>query len=59
MSDEAHVHLRGYVNKKNCRIVGSKNSKMIIENPFYPQRLFLMSAHVNRMTLVADGSWYG
>ena len=37
MSDETHFHLGGYVNKQNCRIWGSKNSKMIIEKPLYPQ----------------------
>ena len=39
MSDETHFHLGGYVNKQNCRIWGSKNPKMIIERPFYPQRV--------------------
>ena len=33
MSDEAHFHLRGYVNKQNCRIWRSENPKMIIEKP--------------------------
>ena len=40
MSDEAHFHLGGYVNKQNnCHIWGSKNPKMIIEKPLYPQRV--------------------
>ena len=39
MSDEAHFHLGGYVNKQNCRIWGSVNPKMIIEKPLYPQRV--------------------
>ena len=38
MSDEAHFHLGGNVNKQNCRIWGSENPNMIIEQPFYPQR---------------------
>ena len=38
ISDEAHIHLSGYVNKQNCRIWGSENPKIIIEKPFYPQR---------------------
>ena len=39
MSDEAHFHLGGYVNKQNRHIWGSENSKMIIEEPLYPQRV--------------------
>ena len=39
MSDEAHFHLTGCVNKQNCRIWGSENPKMIIEKPLYPQRV--------------------
>ena len=39
MSDEAHFHLEGYVNKQNCRIWGSEKPKMIIEKPLYSQRL--------------------
>ena len=30
---------RVYANKQNCRIWGSENPKMIIENPLYPQRV--------------------
>ena len=37
MSDEAHFHLGGYVNKQDRRILGLENPKMIIEKPFYPQ----------------------
>ena len=39
ISDEAHFHLGGYVNKQNFRIWGSENPKMIIEKPLYPQRV--------------------
>ena len=39
MIDEAHFHLRGYVNKQNCGIWGSENLKIIIEKPPYPQRV--------------------
>ena len=39
MSDKAHFHLGGYVNKENCRIQGSENSKMIIEKPLDPERV--------------------
>ena len=38
MSDEAHFHIGGYVNKQNCRIWGAENPKLIIEKPLYPQR---------------------
>ena len=33
---EAHFHLGGYVDKQNCRIWGSENPKIIIEEPLYP-----------------------
>ena len=36
MSGDAHFHLGGYINKQNCRIWGSENSKMIIEKHLYP-----------------------
>ena len=39
MSDEAHFHFEGYVNKQNCRIWGSETPKMMIEKPLYPQRV--------------------
>ena len=39
MSDEAHLHLGGYVNKQNCRIWGSEHPKMIIEQPLYSHRV--------------------
>ena len=39
MSNEAHFHLGGYVNKQNSRIWGSENPTMIIEKPLYPQRV--------------------
>ena len=39
MSDEAHFHLGGYVNKQNCRIWGSENPKLFIEKTLYPQNV--------------------
>ena len=39
ISDEAHFHLGGYVNKQNSYIWGSGNPKMIIEEPLYPQHV--------------------
>ena len=38
-SDEAHFHLGGYVNKQNCRIWGSENPHVIVENLMHPQRV--------------------
>ena len=38
-SDEAHFHIRGYVNKQNCRICGSENPNVIIEKPMHPQQV--------------------
>ena len=39
VSDKAHFHLGGYVNKQNCRIYGSGNPKVIIKKLLYPQRV--------------------
>ena len=39
MSDEAHFHLGGYVNKQNCCIWGSENPKTIIEKTLYLQHV--------------------
>nr|XP_022920706.1 uncharacterized protein LOC111429121 [Onthophagus taurus] len=33
LSDEAHFHLGGFVNKQNCRIWGSENPRVIVEKP--------------------------
>ena len=40
MSDDAHFHLGGYVNKQNCRIWGSENPKMIFHKN---SRVFLIN----------------
>ena len=39
LTDEAHFHLGGYVNKQNCRIWGSENPRVIVEKPLHPQRV--------------------
>ena len=39
ISDKAHFHLGGFVNKQNCRILSSENEKMIFEKPLQPQRV--------------------
>lgn len=39
LSDEAHFHLSGYVNKQNCRIWGSENPREMVEQPLHPQRV--------------------
>ena len=38
-SDEAHFDLDGYVNKKNCRILGTENLHVSIEKPMHPKRV--------------------
>ena len=48
LTEEAHFHLGGYVNKQNYRIWGSENPKVIVEKPFHPQRVtVLWSGGVN------------
>lgn len=39
LSDEAHFHLDGYVNKQNCRIWGSENPRTIVEKSLHPKRV--------------------
>uniref|UniRef100_A0A8D9EM93 Transposase n=1 Tax=Cacopsylla melanoneura TaxID=428564 RepID=A0A8D9EM93_9HEMI len=35
MSDEAHFHLSGYVNKQNCRFWGTENPRICHEEPLH------------------------
>ena len=39
MSDEAHFHLGGYVNKQNICILGSENPKVVIKKSLYLQHV--------------------
>lgn len=39
LSDEAHFHLGGFVNKQNCRIWGDENPRMIEQRPLYPEKV--------------------
>ena len=38
-SDESHFHLGGFINKLNCHIWNSENSRVIIEKPLHSQRV--------------------
>ena len=38
-SDQAHFDLGGYVNKQNCRILGTENPHAYIEKPMHPKRV--------------------
>ena len=38
-SDEALFTLGGYVNKQNCRIWGSENTRVIAERPLHPEKV--------------------
>ena len=38
MSEETHFHLNGHVNKQNCRIWGTQNPRIIIEQQMHPLR---------------------
>ena len=35
MSDEAYFHLNGHVNKQNCRIWGTQNPRIIVEQQMH------------------------
>ena len=39
MTDEAHFHLSGYVNKQNFRIWGTENPRVIQQRPLHPLRV--------------------
>ena len=39
LSDEAHFHLDGFVNRQNCRVWGSENPRVISEKQMHPQRV--------------------
>ena len=39
MSDEAHFHHSGYVNKQDCRYWRAKNSRNIHELPLHSQKV--------------------
>src|SRR5258705_13919341 len=38
MSDEAHFHLNGYVNKQNCRFYGTQNPRALHQRQLHPSR---------------------
>lgn len=39
MSDEAHFHLGGYVNRQNCRQWSTENPRVIHEQPMHPLKV--------------------
>ncbi|KAF2357472.1 hypothetical protein FHG87_011770 [Trinorchestia longiramus] len=39
MSDEAHFHFSGYVNKQNCRIWAQQQPKHFVEKPLHSQKV--------------------
>ena len=39
LSDEAHFHLDGFVNRQNCRVWGSEKPRVISEKQTHPQRV--------------------
>lgn len=39
LSDEAHFHLDGFVNRQNCRVWGSENPRVISEKQMHSQRV--------------------
>ena len=43
ISDEAHFHLNGYVNKQNCRFWSEENPRIIHESPLHPEKVIVWS----------------
>ena len=39
MSDEAHFHLYGYVNKKNCRFLAAENPRELHQRPLHTAKV--------------------
>ena len=39
MSDEAHFHLDGYVNKQNCRFWAAENPQELHQSPFHTAKV--------------------
>jgi transposase len=44
MSDEAHFHISGYVNKQNCRYWGPENPRQLHERPLHSQKVTVWCA---------------
>lgn len=44
MSDEAHFHLSGYVNKQNCRFWAEDNPRQLHETPLHSQKVTVWCA---------------
>ena len=44
MSDEAHFHLRGHVNKQNSQFWGSESPQIIDETSLHPQKITVWRA---------------
>jgi hypothetical protein len=38
MSDKAHFHLNGYINKQNCRSWGTENPRELHQHQLQPQK---------------------
>ena len=51
MSDEAHFHLSGHVNKQNSRFWGSKSPQIIHETSLHPQKITVWCAIMPKMSL--------
>lgn len=44
MSDEAHFHLNGHVNKQNSRFWGTSNPQILCEHSLYPEKITVWCA---------------
>ena len=44
MTDEAHFHLNGFVNKQNLRYWGVENPRIVNEKELHPQRVTVWCA---------------
>ena len=45
---EAHFDISGYVNKQNCRILGTENPHFYIEKPTHPKRVYILCGFLPR-----------
>ncbi|KAL0860440.1 hypothetical protein ABMA27_009829 [Loxostege sticticalis] len=54
MSDEAHFHLSGHVNKQNTRFWGTDNPRIIQETPLHPLKVTVWYAGGNAITVTGE-----
>ncbi|KAL0851344.1 hypothetical protein ABMA28_007164 [Loxostege sticticalis] len=58
MSDEAHFHLSGHVNKQNTRFWGTDNPRIIQETPLHPLKVTVLYWYAGGNAITVTGERY-